>query len=200
MPNLNHLWQRFLLTSSLLVGLAIGVAATVFGYSNLTSVDVHWSVFHINGVPLWTVTVVPLALALIAGTLYHWMDGLHHFTEHMRHRRRVHELETEVASLRAHLDQVLEMPDHSGLAVRGKAQVSLPEPEELAPEPATGDERAPTAAVPEPEPQGKAGGDRKKRAKLTIAPEPPAEQANGEVAPAAGAAEPTEATEPAQKA
>ena len=99
MPNLNHLWQRFLLTSSLLIGLAIGVAATVFGYSNLGSVDVHWSVFHINGVPLWTVTVVPLALALIAGTLYHWMDGLHHFTEHMRHRRRVHELEAEVASL-----------------------------------------------------------------------------------------------------
>jgi hypothetical protein len=199
-PNLNHLWQRFLLTSSLLVGLAIGVAATVFGYSNLTSVDVHWSVFHINGVPLWTVTVVPLALALIAGTLYHWMDGLHHFTEHMRHRRRVHELEAEVASLRAHLDQVLEMPDHSGLASRGKAHVSLPEPEELAPEPAPGDERAPTAALPEPEPQGKAGGDRKKRAKLTIAPEPPAEQANGEVAPAVDAAEPTEATEPAQKA
>jgi hypothetical protein len=110
---LNHLWQRFLLASSLVVGLLIGVAATVFGYSNLTTVDIHWSVFHINGIPLWTVAVVPLALVLIAGTLYHWMDGLHHFTEHMRHRRRVHELEAEVASLRAHLDQLLEMPDHS---------------------------------------------------------------------------------------
>jgi hypothetical protein len=110
---LNHLWQRFLLASSLIVGLFIGVATTVFGYSNLASVDVHWSVLHINGVPLWTVAVVPLALFLIAGTLYHWMDGLHHFTEHMRHRRRVHELEAEVASLRAHLDQLLEMPDHS---------------------------------------------------------------------------------------
>jgi hypothetical protein len=112
-PDLNHLWQRFLLATSLIVGLVIGVAATVFGYDNRTSVDVHWSVFHINGVPLWTVAVVPLALFLIAGTVYHWMDGLHHFTEHMRHRRRVHELEAEVASLRAHLDQVLEMPDHS---------------------------------------------------------------------------------------
>jgi len=110
---LNHLWQRFLLASSLIVGLFIGVGTTVFGYSNLASVDVHWSVFHINGIPLWTVAVVPLALVLIAGTLYHWMDGLHHFTEHMRHRRRVHELEAEVASLRAHLDQLLEMPDHS---------------------------------------------------------------------------------------
>ncbi len=110
---MNHLWQRFLLASSLIVGLFIGVATTVFGYSNLANVDVHWSVFHINGIPLWTVAVVPLAFFLIAGTLYHWMDGLHHFTEHMRHRRRVHELEVEVASLRAHLDQLLEMPDHS---------------------------------------------------------------------------------------
>lgn len=110
---MNHLWQRFLLASSLIVGLFIGVATTVFGYSNLASVDIHWSVFHINGIPLWTVAVVPLALVLIAGTLYHWMDGLHHFTEHMRHRRRVHELEAEVLSLRAHLDQLLEMPDHS---------------------------------------------------------------------------------------
>jgi hypothetical protein len=110
---LNHLWQRFLLASSLIVGLFIGVATTVFGYSNLGTVDVHWSVLHINGVPLWAVAVVPLTLVLIAGTLYHWMDGLHHFTEHMRHRRRVHELEAEVASMRAHLDQLLEMPDHS---------------------------------------------------------------------------------------
>jgi hypothetical protein len=110
---LNHLWQRFLLASSLVVGLAIGVGATVFGYSNLAPVDVHWSVLHLTAVPLWTVAVVPLALVLIAGTLYHWMDGLHHFTEHMRHRRRVHELEAEVATLRVHLDQMLEMPDHS---------------------------------------------------------------------------------------
>jgi hypothetical protein len=110
---LNHLWQRFLLASALIVGLLIGVGATVFGYSNLARVDVHWSVLHLNGVPLWTVAVVPLALVLIAGTLYHWMDGLHHFTEHMRHRHRVHELEAEVATLRAHLDQMLEMPDHS---------------------------------------------------------------------------------------
>jgi hypothetical protein len=111
--DLTHLWQRFLLASSLLVGLFIGVVATVFGYSNRTAVDVRWSIFHIDGVPLWTVVVVPLVVLLIAGTLYHWMDGLHHFTEHMRHRHRVHELEAEVASLRAHLDQVLDMPDHS---------------------------------------------------------------------------------------
>jgi hypothetical protein len=197
---LNHLWQRFLLTSSLLIGLAIGVAATVFGYSNLASVDVHWSVFHINGVPLWTVTVVPLALALIAGTLYHWMDGLHHFTEHMRHRRRVHELEAEVASLRAHLDQVLEMPDHSGKAVKAPARVSLPEVEEMAPELAPLEEPAAVAALPEPHAQGKGGGDRKKRAKLVAVPEPKVEQANGELTAPEAAAEPTEAAEPAPQA
>ena len=113
MSGLTHLWQRFLLASSLLVGLFIGVAATIFGYSNKGAVDVRWSIFHIDGVPLWTVAVVPLVVVLVAGTVYHWMDGLHHFTEHMRHRRRVHELEAEVATLRAHLDQVLDMPDHS---------------------------------------------------------------------------------------
>jgi hypothetical protein len=131
-PDLNHLWQRFLLASSLLVGLAIGAAVTVFGYSNLGSVNVRWSVIHIDGVPLWTVAVVPLALFLVAGTLYHWMDGLHHFTELMRHRRRVHELEAEVASLREHLDQVLEMPDHSTSKLPAKRAVatSLPAADE----------------------------------------------------------------------
>ncbi|HEV2033002.1 MAG TPA: hypothetical protein VGU71_02195 [Candidatus Dormibacteraeota bacterium] len=113
MSDLSHLWQRFLLTSALLVGIAIGATATIFGASNQASVNVSWWVFHLNGVPLWAVAVVPLAVVLVAGTLYHWVDGLHHFTEHMRHRRRVHELEAEVVSLRAHLDQVLEMPDHS---------------------------------------------------------------------------------------
>jgi hypothetical protein len=129
---LNHLWQRFLLASSLIVGLLIGVGTTVFGYSNLDKVDVHWSVLHLNGVPLWTVAVVPLVLVLVAGTLYHWMDGLHHFTEHMRHRRRVHELEAEVASLRARLDQVLEMPEPtpSRLPERKAIVTSLPEAED----------------------------------------------------------------------
>ena len=67
---MGHLWQRFLLASSLVVGLALGVAATVFGYSNLQTVDIHWAVFHLQGVPLWTVAIVPVALLLIAGTLH----------------------------------------------------------------------------------------------------------------------------------
>ena len=102
-----------MLASALVVGLAIGVVVTVFGYSNLAGVNVRWSMFQVEGVPLWTVAIVPLAVVLVAGTVYHWMDGLHHFSEHMRHRHRVHELEAEVATLKSHLDQVLDMPDHS---------------------------------------------------------------------------------------
>ena len=93
MPDLSHLWQRFLLASALVFGLALGVAATVFGYSNTAPVNLGWSVFHLHAIPLWTVALVPLAVVLVAGTVYHWFNSLHHFTEHMRHRRRVHELD-----------------------------------------------------------------------------------------------------------
>ena len=196
---MNHLWQRFLLASSLLIGLAIGVIATVFGYSNLATVDVNWSVFHINGVPLWTVAVVPIALVLIAGTLYHWIDSLHHFTEHMRHRHRVHELEAELASLRAHLDNVLEMPDHSGLAVKGEARASLPQPEDVAMEPSSvADAPAEVASQPEPEPApSRSGGVKTKRVKLAVAPEPAVVEANGKDPEPA---EPAESAEPAAPA
>lgn len=113
MPDLSHLWQRFLLATALVFGLALGVGATVFGYSNTRPVDVGWSVVHLRGIPLWAVVLVPLGLVLVAGTLFHWFNSLHHFTEHMRHRRRVHELEAEVTSLRKHLDGLLQMPDHT---------------------------------------------------------------------------------------
>jgi hypothetical protein len=115
-PDLSHLWQRFLLATALVFGLALGVGATVFGYSNTRPVDVGWSVVHLRGVPLWAVVLVPLGLVLVAGTLFHWFNSLHHFTEHMRHRRRVHELEAEVTSLRKHLDELLQMPGHAETA------------------------------------------------------------------------------------
>ena len=179
MPDLSHLWQRFLLASALVVGLLIGAAATVFGYSNLATVNVRWSIFHIDGIPLWTVAIVPLAIVLVAGTIYHWMDGLHHFTEHMRHRHRVHELEVEVASLRAHLDQVLEMPDQSTSKLPRKSVTVEPLPPVEAtpapalPEPAVVAEPAvvPVVADAVPEPvhpengQGKGGHPRARRAK-----------------------------------
>ena len=164
MPNLNHIWQRFLLASSLLVGLAIGVAATVFGYSNLNTVDLHWSVVHLNGVPLWAVVIVPITLILIAGTVFHWLDSLHHFTEHMRHRHRVHELEAEVSRLRAHLDQVLEMP--RGEALKAEDKTSLPAAELVT----TDAEMSGLEAEPEPETKPAEKPAKSKRAKLL--PEP----------------------------
>ena len=125
------MWQRMLLASSLLFGLLVGVATTVFAYSNRATVDVGWSIWHINGVPLWTVAVVPVALVLVAGTFYHWYRSLYHFTEHMRHRRRVHELEAELAKVRVHLDQLLEMPDHAAPTLPAKHVEALPEPAAL---------------------------------------------------------------------
>ena len=115
MPDLSHFWQRFKLASALVFGLALGVGASVFAYSNTAPVNVGWSVFHLNGIPLWSVTLVPLAIFLVAGTLYHWWNSLHHFTEHMRHRRRVRDLEVEVTTLRKHLDELLQMPGQSGV-------------------------------------------------------------------------------------
>jgi hypothetical protein len=129
------MWQRLLLASSLLFGLLVGVAATVFAYSNKATVDVAWAVFHLYGVPLWTVAVVPVAIVLVAGTVYHWYRSLYHFTEHMRHRRRVHELEAELGRVHAQLDQLLEMPDHGApslpvkhIDVEPAISKSLPEP------------------------------------------------------------------------
>jgi hypothetical protein len=122
------MWQRLVLASSLLFGLLIGVAGTVFGYSNLATVDVGWSAFHLNGIPLWTVAVVPVAIVLVAGSMYHWYRSLYHFTEHMRHRHRVHELEIELGRLQAQLDQLLEMPSHTLPAKPAEAPAHIDEP------------------------------------------------------------------------
>ena len=168
MPDLQHLWQRFLLAAALIAGLAIGVGATVFGYSNLNTVDLHWSVLQLSGIPLWAVVIVPIALILIAGTVFHWLDSLHHFTQHMHHRHRVHELEAEVTRLRAHLDQVLEMP--RGEALKAESDKPALPQADLA---ATDAEMA--AIEPEPVDGKPAKASRGKRAKLL--PEPSVEAA-----------------------
>jgi len=164
MPDLQHLWQRFLLAAALLAGLAIGVGATIFGYSNLDTVDLHWSVLRLSGVPIWAVVLVPITLILIAGTVFHWLNSLHHFTEHMRHRHRVHELEAEVSRLRAHLDQVLEMP--RGEAVKADDKASLPAPELVT----TDAEMSGLEGAPEAETKPAEKPAKSKRAKLL--PEP----------------------------
>ena len=136
MPDLSHLWQRFVLAAALVFGLALGVAATVFGYSNTNTVTIGFSVYRLSGVPLWTIAIVPLVFVLAAGTLYHWWNSLHHFTQHMRHRRRVKELEAEVTSLKARLDSLLEMPDQSTTATATPTSVVESTPVETVVEPA----------------------------------------------------------------
>ena len=127
MPDLSHLWQRFVLAAALLFGLALGVGATVFAYSNTAPVTIGWSVFHLGRLPLWSVVLLPIALVLLAGTVFHWLNSLHHFTEHMRHRHRVRELEAELTSVKSRLDALLEMPGH--------ADETQPEPEPAAASP-----------------------------------------------------------------
>lgn len=162
MSGLSHFWQRLLLGAALLFGLLVGIAATVFGYSNTGTVDVGFSIWRLEGVPLWTVALVPLAVVLVVGTLYHWYNSFHHFTEHMRHRRRVHELEDEVSRLRTHLDHVLEMPGAAGaLPAKPEFEEEPPEPE---PEPspiAESTTEASTAAVALSEEPGDANGAEK---------------------------------------
>ena len=149
MPDLSHLWQRFVLAAALVFGLAVGVAATIFGYSNTNTVTLGFSVYHLSGVPLWSVAIVPLVVVLAAGTLYHWWNSLHHFTQHMRHRKRVKELESELASLKTRMDSLLEMPDQSGVTAAPASPASATEPvtqaETLVIEPivaANGDDKA----------------------------------------------------------
>ncbi len=166
MPDLQHLWQRFLLAAALIAGLALGIGATVFGYSNLNTVDLRWSVVHLNGVPLWAVVIVPITLILITGTVFHWLDSLHHFTEHMRHRHRVHELEAEVSRLRAHLDQVLEMP--RGEVLKAEDKKSLPAAELVT----TDAEMSGLEGAPAPEPETKPAEKAAKSKRAKLLPEP----------------------------
>lgn len=182
MPDLSHLWQRFVLASTLVFGLAVGVAATIFGYSNTDTVTIAFALWHITGVPLWSVALVPLGVALVVGTLYHWWNGLHHFSEHMKHRRRVRDLESEVTSLKEHLDHVLEMPDH-GATPKPAPPVVEPEPVEIeaaavdtAAEPA----ESPSAANGSDKSAGRASSRKRVSLKPAAEPEPAAVATNGE--------------------
>jgi hypothetical protein len=94
-------------------------------------VTIGWSMWRLDHVPVWTVALVPLVLVLVAGTIYHWYNSFHHFTQHMRHRHRVRELEAENASLKERLDHLLEMPDASTaktVVTKPPAPPALPEP------------------------------------------------------------------------
>jgi len=110
---MSSVWHRFLRGAAFIGGVALGVAATVFGYSNTAVVPIHWWGFSATSVSIGLVALVPLVAGVIAGYVYHLPARMHHFSEHMRHRSLVHELEKENKELRKSLDRLLELPDDS---------------------------------------------------------------------------------------
>lgn len=116
----------------LLIGLVLGIAGTVFAYSNTGSATISMWRLHWDGVPIGMLALVPLVAGLVAGYLYHLPARMHHFTEHMRHRSLVHHLEKENKELRHSLDKLLEMPDRveEARALPARPAAALGEPSE----------------------------------------------------------------------
>lgn len=139
---MSSVMHRFLRGAAFLGGIALGVGATVFGYSNTTAVEIHWWGFSATNVSIGLVALVPLVAGVIAGYVYHLPARMHHFSEHMRHRHLVHELENENKELRRSLDRLLELPDDSV----GPGSPAAPAPKSLA-EPAPD---LPEAMIAEP--------------------------------------------------
>jgi hypothetical protein len=135
-------WHRILRALSFFLGCVVASVTLIFIFSNVGSVDVHWTIpgnsgpilqWTIGGVSLWLIAVVPTLAGLVLGYLYQTPARMHHVREHFRHRSRVHELEHELKELRSGLDRVLMMPEEGSLAVPAAlmppkvAEVSLPE-------------------------------------------------------------------------
>jgi len=145
-------WHRLLRALAFLAGIAVGLGGAIFIFSNVTPVVVHWRIpsaggyvlnWTLNGVSVWLIALAPLVIGVAAGYLYHLPARMHHFSEHMRHRSRVHELEHELKELRSSLDTVLMMPEDGTtpveatlLPARESEPESESEPEELPEEPA----------------------------------------------------------------
>jgi len=113
-------WHRLLRALAFLAGIAVGLGGAIFIFSNVSPVEVHWRIpsaggyvlnWTLNGVSIWLIATLPLVIGVAAGYLYHLPARMHHFSEHMRHRSRVHELEHELRELKSSLDKVLMMPE-----------------------------------------------------------------------------------------
>src|SRR5712692_3878999 len=92
------LWHRTLRTGAFIVGGLLVGAMFVFAYSNTDRVNIDWTLpgggldLHSEGVVIWWLVLVPLAAGILLGYLYAWPARFHHYAQHMRHRRRVHEV------------------------------------------------------------------------------------------------------------
>jgi hypothetical protein len=85
---------------SFFLGVAAGVAVFAFVYSNTGSQNLDWLGVRFNGVPVWSVGVVPLVIGLVLGYLYHFPARWYHYKEHMRYKAMAAELERENEELR----------------------------------------------------------------------------------------------------
>ena len=176
-------WHRLLRALAFAAGLALGLGAAVFIFSNLAPIDVHWRIpsaggyvinWNLNGVSLWLLALVPLLVGAIAGYFYQTPARMHHVREALHHRHRVHELEHELKELRNSLDEVLMMPEDGTLAVPALVAkiervtaVEEPEPEvdpRLPDEPAAAELLGRRAAKAEPAgPRSQAGHEAARR-------------------------------------
>src|ERR687888_563264 len=103
------MWHRFLRQVAFWAGFASCALIVAVIYSNPTTVTLIFWRWRLTDVNLGLVAVTPLLIGVAVGYLYHLPARLHHVSEHMRHRRRVHELEHELKDLRKGMDQVLDM-------------------------------------------------------------------------------------------
>jgi hypothetical protein len=119
-------WHRLLRALAFAAGLALGLGAAVFIFSNLAPIDVHWRIpsaggyvinWNLNGISRWLLALVPLLVGAVAGYFYQTPARMHHVREALHHRHRVHELEHELNELRTSLDKVLLMPEDGTPAV-----------------------------------------------------------------------------------
>jgi uncharacterized integral membrane protein len=104
------MWHRFLRQLAFWAGFATCALIVAVIYFNPATVTLNFWRWELTEVNLGLVAVAPLVIGVALGYLYHLPARLHHVSEHMRHRRRVHELEKELKDLRKGMDQVLEMP------------------------------------------------------------------------------------------
>lgn len=110
---------RFIRLLIFVVGVGIGVVATLFAIGNQEPIKVNIWTYTFN-VQVYALALVPLAAGLAVGWLYTVPARTQEFAEHWRSWRSLRKMEKENKQLRRSLDRVLELPDDDGKALKGK--------------------------------------------------------------------------------